>query len=635
MCGIAGVLSRDARSAEEIRNVTGRMAARLAHRGPDHQGVWTDGQRIALANRRLAIVDLSPEGEQPMHAPSGRYSLVLNGEIYNFVELREELEAGGATFRGHADTEVLLAGIDRWGLPEAIDRAAGMFAIAVWDHLEQTLTLVRDRAGKKPLYVATADGVCYFASEIKALRDGARLSLSLDDASFDDYLSLGYVPGPRTIYREITQVPPGGWMVIDAALNRREHRYWRLPRAAATSSIDFTEAVEETNRRLTLAVSQRLRADVPVGAFLSGGIDSGIMTAIAARESATPIKTFTVVFEEGAFDEGPLAKLVVDRYRTDHHVIPLASTLHEMLPDVVRAYDVPMADPSAVPTFAVSKAAGRELKVVLNGEGADELFGGYRRALAARYAGPLAGALESWPWVSRLVDQLPNAGQSRSPWAFVRRTARGLGLGPLDRYLTWSSDGFTTAEKQALFGQTLSGTTATRLAASLGHLEGRRALDHFMAVDFSLSLVDCLLVKIDIATMAFSLEGRSPFLDHRVIEWAASLPRSVVFHGRGTKPILRTLATRYLPEPLVNAPKRGFEIPLVEWVRGPLRPLIRDLCLSQGGILVERGNRTAIEALIDGKTTLDPDRWARRLWTLLMVSAWDAWCRPEQSGEGA
>lgn len=633
MCGIAGMFSPGG-AADELLAITTRMARVLAHRGPDHQGVWTDGREVALANRRLAIIDLSADGEQPMHSASGRFTIVLNGEIYNFTEIRHELEQAGHGFRGHSDTEVLLAAIDHWGLSEGIGRAVGMFAIALWDHRDHVLTLVRDRAGKKPLYVATAGGVLYFASEIKALRDGGRLTLSVDDTALDDYLSVGYIPAPRTIYREITEVAPGSWMTINRQLERRQQRYWSLPTPSA-SRVTAEEAIEETDRRLTLAVTQRLRADVPVGAFLSGGIDSGIMTAIAAKQSAAPVKTFTIVFDEGGFDEGPLACLVAERYATDHQTIHLSPDVRQLLPKVVRAWDEPFADPSALPTYAVSEAASRHVKVVLNGEGADELFAGYRRALAARYASPVAGLFEGSSSVSKAVALLPAPRRFRSPYSFLHRTVRGFGQGAVDRYLTWSTDGLTEAEKAALQPQSRPpGTTADRLAVSLAALDGRDVLDHFMAMDFTLSLADCLLVKIDIATMAHSLEGRSPFLDHRVVEWAAGLPRPALFDGATTKPLLRRLAARYLPEPLLRAPKRGFEIPLTQWVEGPLRPMIRDLCYSKSGLLAQRFDRAALERLIDGNAG-DRDRRAKQVWILLMLAAWDEWCRPTLSAASA
>lgn len=631
MCGIAGIRLRERRPADWLRDRTVRMARTIAHRGPDHEGVWLDNGQISLANRRLAIVDLSPEGEQPMRSADGRHVIVLNGEIYNFVELRAELESDGLQFRGHSDTEVLLAAINRWGLAPALERAVGMFALAVWDAVDSRLTLARDRAGKKPLYYAREGDAFYFASEIKALRDGAGLALSTDPEAIHHYLSLGYVPSPLTAYREIREVPAGCWMRIEPNLTTRVERYWALPEAKE-NPISLDEAIEETERRLTVAVTQRLRADVPVGAFLSGGIDSGLMTAIAAGRSSKPVKTFTVTFGGGWFDEGPLAAQVVERYGTDHQAIHLSPAINDLLPRVVRSYDEPFADPSAVPTYAVAEAAGRKLKVVLNGEGADELFGGYRRSVAARYASPLAGLLEGVPGVRAVVNRLPRPGGFRTPYALAYRMLRGFGLGPMDRYLVWSSDGFTEEEKQALYRERrkLPSTTGA-LEVLLARLAGRPPVDHFMAVDFVLSLGDCLLVKMDIATMAHSLEARSPYLDHRLVEWAAALPRHLLFSARTTKPLLRRLAAKYLPGEVLSAPKRGFEIPLVDWVRGELFSMIGDLCLSQSGLVSDMFDRGQVERLLFRKTGLDDERWAKRLWILLMLAQWDKLCRPGAS----
>lgn len=634
MCGIAGIRVRESRSADWLHDRTIRMARTIAHRGPDHEGVWLNDGKVSLASRRLAIVDLSPDGEQPMRTADGRYVIVLNGEIYNFIELRAELESEGLRFRGHSDTEVLLVAIDRWGLVAALERSVGMFAFAVWDAVESRLTLARDRAGKKPLYYAVEGEAFYFASEIKALRDGAGLRLSTNPEAIHHYLSLGYVPSPLTAYREIREVPAGCWMEIKQDLTSRVERYWTLPEAGHIR-VSHAEAIEETERRLTVAVTQRLRADVPVGAFLSGGIDSGLITAIAAQHSSRPLKTFTVTFGGGRFDEGPLAALVAKRYLTDHQTIHLSPDIRDLLPRVVRAYDEPFADPSALPTYAVAEAAGQTIKVVLNGEGADELFAGYRRAVAARYVSPLAGVLEGVPGVRRIMGHLPRPTGFRTPYSFVYRMLRGLGLGPMERYLVWSSDGFTEDEKQALYREhrTLP-PTSSALDELLQRLAGRSPVDHFMAVDFALSLGDCLLVKMDIATMAHSLEARSPYLDHRLVEWAAGLPRPLMFSGSTTKPLLRRLAAKYLPREIIAAPKRGFEIPLIDWVRGDLFPMIADICLSQSGIMAEMFDRRQLERLIFTKSGLDDERWAKRLWILLMLAQWDALCRGGEPAAG-
>jgi asparagine synthase (glutamine-hydrolysing) len=552
--------------------------------------------------------------------------LVLNGEIYNFVELRGDLEREGVRFRGHSDTEVLLAAIERWGFEEALRRAAGMFAIALWDGVESRLMLARDRAGKKPLYFAVAGGGFYFASEIKALRDGARLPLSVDGQAIHHYLSLGYVPSLSTAYREVKEVPAGCWMIVDADLTRRVHRYWSLPQAGE-EEITADEAIAETERLLGVAVTQRMRADVPVGVFLSGGIDSGLITAMAAQQSATPIRTFTISFDSRTFDEAPLARLVSERYATEHQTIELSPDLDDLLPRVVRAYDEPFADPSAIPTYAVARAASRELKVVLNGEGADELFAGYRRAIAARYLSDFAALAEHVPGIHALTERLPHPAKFRSPYALAYRGLRGLGLDSMQRFLVWSTDGFSERDKERLYrGGTRPLPTAEALHELLAPLATRSALDHFMAVDFALSLGDCLLVKMDIATMAHSLEARSPFLDHRVIEWAASLPRRILFSGTTTKPLLRKLAQKYLPPEITTAPKRGFEIPLFDWLTGKLAPMLNDLCLSPTGLLADLFDRREIERIVLRKTSLDDQRWAKCTWILLMLALWDKHC---------
>lgn len=626
MCGIAGIYSPESRPDERLERIVRRMTQTIAHRGPDHEGVWESrGEGISLGYRRLAILDLSPDGHQPMHTDDGRFTIVFNGEIYNFVELREELLAEGAAFRGRSDTEVLLAAIEHWGFEAALERSAGMFAIAVWDMRDRRLLLARDRAGKKPLYYAIQSGAFCFASEIKAIRDGASLALTLDREAIHHYLSLGFIPAPRTAYREIREVPAGSWMEIDARLEPRTRRYWSLP-VPTDLHISREDAVDQLEQVLSRAVRERLRSDVPVGVFLSGGIDSGLITAFAATQSSTPVQTYTVTFGEGGFDESPFAAAVAERYGTDHHTLRLAPNVEDLLSRVAAAYDEPFGDPSALPTYAIAEAAGRELKVVLNGEGADELFAGYRRHLAVWQAerlgwpGHLAGRA-----LARADRLLPKLGGFRGPYALLRRAARGFGLSPMERYLAWSSDGFTETEKREMgrAGGEPPATAATLAAEYAGTL-GCGAVADFMTIDFVLSLGDCLLVKMDIATMAHSLEARSPFLDHRLVDWAARLPREVLFDGRTTKPLLRQLAARHLPPQVVSAPKRGFEIPLVDWVGGRLFPMVRDVCLSPGGIVCDLFDRAAIERLIDRRDgrNLDDERWAKRLWLLLMLGLW-------------
>jgi asparagine synthase (glutamine-hydrolysing) len=621
MCGIAGVLTADHANGAWLRDVTVRMTQRIAHRGPDHDAVWSDGARAAIGYRRLAIVDLSPEGHQPRFAHGGRLAMVFNGEIYNFVELREELEAAGVGFRGHSDTEVLLAAIDAWGFEPALTRAAGMFALAMWDADAGSLYLARDRAGKKPLYYAQAGGVLFFASEIKALRDGAGLALTEDHEALHHYLSLGYIPGTRTAYREIREVPPGSWASVRPGEAPRIARYWSLPAPDEHARIDDVDGTLE--RLLSTAITQRMRADVDVGVFLSGGIDSGLVATLAARAASRPLTVFTVAFDDAAFDETKPAAAVAARLGARHEIIPLTADARELLPQVAAAYDEPFGDPSAVPTFAVARAASRRLKVVLNGEGADEMFGGYRRHLAMHRLTPLAAVAPYVPGLASVAERLPHPAGFRTPYSLFYRVARGLAASPVDRYIAWSSDGFTESEKRRLMPDATMPSTAETLAAEAGWPLDRGPVADFMGLDFTYNLSDCLLVKMDIATMAHSLEARSPFLDHRLLDWVARLPRRTIFSEPGTKPLLRRLARRLLPDGAASQPKRGFEIPLRRWTTGDVFPMIRETCLDPNGVVLRLMHRRAVTDLIERRWHLDEERWSKRVWSLLMLALWD------------
>ena len=626
MCGVAGILSSEGAAHPEKRGELAAMLKAIEHRGPDGSGIWQDSRGyVALGHRRLSIVDLSPTGAQPMVTDGGRGALSLNGEIYNYVELRAELDSAGCRFHGHSDTEVLLNALRHWGVDKTLPRLVGMFAFAYWDDDAQSLHLVRDRIGKKPLYYFCNRRCFYFASEIKAIKQVRELNLSIDRAALYHYLSLGFVPGPLTIYQNLHEVEPGSHLVIDRQLKTSAGTYWELP-TKADKPISLAEASAEAESQLAESIRLRLRADVPVGVFLSGGIDSGLITALAAQQSPRPIQTFTVGISESGFDEASMAREVAERYSTDHHEVRLNPDVGRLIELTARVYDEPFGDPSAIPTLMIASETSRHTKVVLNGEGSDELFGGYRRARAAKLVQQLAPLRATVPTgLLEMMRRLAPAPRSfRTGYSFSYRFMQGLHPDPFIRYLRWSSDGLRDDEKRVLLrdvkGAELS--TGSYLAERFSRLETLGPLDHFMTLDLLLGMTDCLLVKLDMATMAYGLEARCPFLDHRLIEWAAGLRRLDLLKASTTKPVLRMLARRYLPDAIVNAPKRGFELPLFDWVGGALYNMVREVCLGSTGILLDICERKQLYALVERRIELDRERWAKVMWLLLMLAMW-------------
>lgn len=603
------------------------MIQSIQHRGPDDCGVWRerDGSLI-LGHCRLAIVDLSEDGHQPMLCSSERYVICLNGEIYNFFELRELLENEGLCFRGKSDTEVLLEAISAWGVNKALERAIGMFALALWDRHKKELILARDRAGKKPLYYIKRGNRVYFASEIKALRHIHDISLSVDDQAIYHYLTFGYIPSPSTIYDSVLEIPAGNFTVFNKSLEEKAEKYWRLK--WEKKDISFTEAVSEADQLLSDAVKIRLRADVPVGCFLSGGIDSGLLVAIASGMVDKPLKTFTVSMPDGQFDESPLAEMVASKYETEHYQIRLPEKLYEFIPKVIESYDEPFADPSAIPSYCVAYQASKHLKVVLNGEGADELFGGYRRHLAIHRYCKWEPALKIVPeqFISFLQKKLPQPSSFRSIYSFAHRFMRGMVDSPFSKYISWCTDGFTEEEKKLLYragGTEHFESSLALLERNFPFLRNMDPMDNFLAMDFLLHMHDNMLVKMDIATMAHSLESRNPFLDHRLVEWSFSIPHETKMRGNNTKPLLRKLAKKYLPPQVVEAPKRGFEVPLISWMRAELYDVVYDTCLSRQGIISDLFSQKYIRDLLSEKAKMDVNRWSKLVWKLFVLGVWE------------
>lgn len=630
MCGITGILSPSS-NINNIERQVDRMSESIRHRGPDGDGLWIgENKTIALGHRRLAIIDLTQDGYQPMKSNCGRYVMVFNGEIYNYLEIRSQLEKIGNIFKGRSDSEVLISAIAMWGQEKALDSIVGMFSIALWDNKTKMLSLIRDRAGKKPLYYCLSNNSLYFSSEIKSFKGLDGISLSISDEAVSHYLSLSFIPSPLTIYNEIKEVIPGSVLSFDRKLSESIYRYWELP-TSSSRDLSFDAAVHETDLLLTDAVKIRLRADVDIGVYLSGGIDSGLLTAMASNASKSPIKTFTVGFEGGSeFDETPMARLVSQRYNTDHETILLSSNIRDLLPKVVDAYDEPFGDPSAIPTFAVSMAASKKVTVVINGEGADELFGGYRRHMAVKLASKISPFTNLFPdkfWIS-LFNSLPLPKDSRAAYPFMYRFLKGLGCDASSQYISWTSDVFNKNDKSHFlsYEPIINIDTEKYLANVSRSIRSEDLLSKFMAMDFLIGMADCLLPKIDIATMAHGLEGRSPFLDHRVIELAAGLNKKTLMPSMGTtKPILRELAKKYLPKPIIQAPKRGFEMPIVKLLNEDLYDLSRDMCLNKNGIVSDIFNPVELGGLFSKKPNniQNEERRAKCQWNLMMLSMWE------------
>ncbi|KHE94019.1 MAG: asparagine synthase (glutamine-hydrolyzing) [Candidatus Scalindua rubra] len=631
MCGIIGIWGTSGANIEKMQISVTKALQQLSHRGPDDQGVWTDLQAgIVFGHRRLSIIDLSDTGHQPMLSRNGRYCLTYNGEIYNYLELREFLLTKEVKLRGASDTEILLALFVEEG-PESLQRLRGMFALAIWDREEKQLFLARDRIGKKPLYYfLTKAKEFIFSSELNALAVLAGDSeLTIDLSAVDSFLSDGVIGGTQTIYKSVYKLLPGHFAYVNKDGWISTQQYWRI-NWEEKKNISFSEAVERTDFLLQRAVCERLRADVPVGVFLSGGIDSGLITALASINCNKPIKTISIGFRNGAFDERRLARQVSEKYQTDHEEFVVEHEVALQLPSIIQSYGEPFGDASAIPSYFVSKIAAQQVKVVLNGDGGDELFLGYRRYIAASMLTRLDKFLpdivkES---VSSIIQNcLPTPKSYRSRYAFVYRLLRAATKKDWEQYRILGSDGFSIEEKKKLYRDP-SIIRDNSLSFSMQHLNKLTEFDSFnstVALDFEFSLPDALLVKMDIASMANSIEARSPFLDHTIAEFAFSLTRQIKLPGVETKPILRALAEKYLPQEVVIAPKRGFEVPMYHWLHNDLQEMRDDFILNKKGIVTELFNRSYLESLLGGRVekSLEPSRWVQLVWYLLVIAIWD------------
>jgi asparagine synthase (glutamine-hydrolysing) len=685
MCGFAGFIltshspiatdcqnSFDFTDHDAMTSVATKMAQAIAHRGPDDSGAWADVScGVALGHRRLSVVDLSPTGHQPMMSNTGRYTIAFNGEIYNHIELRRELEDINCRslkpnsvfqWRGHSDTETLLAGFETWGVVATLKKSVGMFAIALWDKQTQTLTLMRDRLGEKPLYYGWTNGSFVFGSELKALRAYPGFANLLCREALAQYFRFMYVPAPRSIYQGIYKLEPGCLLTLNGKLsaiapnqpiligsdnkqtngNIQLERWWSLADAviggAQRPMVNENEALDQLEIRLKDAVKLQSLADVPLGAFLSGGVDSSTIVALMQQQSSRPVKTFTIGFEEAAFDESSYAQAVAEHLGTDHHEMrvtaQMAQSVISSLPDM---YDEPFADSSQIPTHLVSQLARQNVTVALSGDAGDELFGGYSRYF---WVPRIWSRLSILPTPARKYVGQALATVPVDSWDYLSSTVFGksLGVTRLGDKVHRMADRMRNVKSMDELYRSLVSEWADPADLVLGE-NGEPVIEPNSLLDFPLPLPDMLqplpmmyqdsmtyltddiLCKVDRAAMACSLETRVPFLDHRVVELAWRLPLNMKIRGNTGKWALRQLLYKHVPKELIERPKAGFAIPIGQWLRGPLRDwaesLINEQRLMSEGYLRSAPISKAWAEHLSGRR----DHTAK-IWSVLMFQAW-------------
>jgi asparagine synthase (glutamine-hydrolysing) len=629
MCGIAGIVDVQDRPVEPL--LLRRLCQVLAHRGPDDEGYYTNGP-VALGQRRLAILDLAG-GRQPMSNEDRTVWVTFNGEIYSFQELRQRLEGLGHRFATRSDTEVIVHAYEQYGAG-CVKELRGMFAFALWDQPRQTLLLARDRVGKKPLFYTEVDGQWVFASELQGLLQHPGLSCQVDWTTVDDYLTYGYIPAPKTIFHGVYKLPPAHYLTLklgaDGAGGRAVHieRYWRLAYEPKLK-LREEEAAEGLLEVLTEAVRLRMVADVPLGALLSGGIDSSIVVALMSQLSDRPVKSFSIGFDEQEFDELSYARLVAQQYATEHQEFVVRPNALDVLPTLVRHYGEPFADSSAIPTYYVARLTREHVKVALTGDGGDECLAGYER-----YAGgEVADRYQRIPALIRrlgiepLSRLIPEGAPRRSRLRQAKRFLQVAGQPAPQRYQRWI--GYLPRQQRAElytpeFHEQLAGYQAEGWLLGIWERvarEGLESLDRMLAVDVESYLPYDLLVKMDIASMANSLEVRSPFLDHKLMEFCARLPCAYKLSGLTLKYLLKKAGARLLPAQTRTRRKMGFGVPVAHWMRGELRPWVEDLLLSPRALKRGYFEPEALRQLVDGHLEGREDR-SLELWALLWLELW-------------
>ena len=617
MCGITGIVRRDGAAIDQ--DVLARMNGAIRHRGPDDDGFYfNDG--VGLAMRRLAIIDLK-SGQQPIHNADRTAWIVFNGEIYNYRELRKKLEDLGHRFYTDSDTEAIVHAYDQYGT-DCPRHLRGMFAFAIWDTRNKSLFLARDRVGKKPLLYAHQNGQLIFGSEFTALLAHPDVSRNVDYEAIHHYLSFISVPAPLTAYQSIRKLEPGHWLLWRDGEIKLE-RYWQLD---FSNKIDITEqeAGERVVDLLRDAVRVRLMSEVPLGAFLSGGIDSSAVVALMAQESSEPVKTFSIGFEEQDFSELHHARRVAEHVGADHHEFIVRPNAMEILPTLVEHYGEPFADSSAIPSYYVSRETRRYVTVALNGDGGDECFAGYERYAAMNVAQKYTSLLPAGV-VAGIARVLPEVQSRRNPLRKGKRFLTAASLTPVQRYLRWIS-AFDEASKQDLYSddfraQTARFSTIGIIQPWFAQANGSGIVDASLLTDTMTYLPNDLLVKMDIASMTVSLEARSPFLDHHLMEFAASLPERLKLRGMTTKYLLKRILKDLVPQENLTRAKMGFGVPIGHWFRGVMQSFLRETLLSEKaqsrGLFRPDKVRAIVDQHVSGQMNHE-----HRLWSLLMLELW-------------
>lgn len=632
MCGLTGLLTDRLRDPTELHRWIGRMSDTLVHRGPDDAGTWIHRDaRVAFGFRRLAILDLTAQGHQPMTSASGRFTIVFNGEVYNHGDLRRELLRRGAGFRGNSDTETILAAFEAWGIRASLQRFIGMFAMAVWDESDQSLTLIRDRLGIKPLFVYHRPGHVMFASELKAIMAGPMFDASLNPAAIDAYLRYLYVPAPASIFQYVTKLLPGHTLTLRGTGELpASEPYWSLRDAAHGSGRSMSDGsdaqtIDEVEEVLRDAVRLRLIADVPVGTLLSGGIDSSLITALAQQEATGPLRTYSIGFDVQEFDEAPAAARVARHLGTEHQELTLeGSDMLALIPRLPEIFDEPLANASQLPTYLVAEMARREVTVALAGDGGDEIFGGYHRYIQG------AGMIERLNRIPLPARRMVGVGAARVPtdaWDRAYRAVEPILPARMHHRLAGEKlskmAGLMQQRNAAEMYQYLlsaNGQTQEDLVAQLfADHSSAPLLDRMMLADQLMYLPDDLLAKVDRASMAVSLEVRVPLLDHRVVKLSWQLAAHHKIRGSEGKWVLRQLLYRHVPRELVDRPKMGFTVPVAAWLRGPLREwsaeiLFADASTDNGALGSARRMWQDLQA---GQA-----RSANGVWAHIMLAAW-------------